>query len=390
MKKVAVFLHDKVISGADLSLIDCLSDNITNEYELFVVVPRMTEINTKMLNKVKISNDHIIAGHYAVIIKNDYKPRGIIKKIREFIRNVYALVFNNIMLFFLRLKLKKIGISLIHSNSFVIYFGGQIAEKMSIPHVWHIREFVGYNHEIKLCNENKIKRICSNSYAIFISDVIKEEYLNNFSFIDYKVIYDKINFDDSYIKTRKFMEDKICNTLYVGALNKNKGILELIDCIKEIKEKNYNINLTICGSGELYDFINKKIKKDNLYYIKMLGYRTDINDIRKQMDIAFMCSNNEALGRTTIEAQYYQNIIIGAITKYNCARYLIEDGVTGFLYNKSKNGDLYDKIVYAMEHKDKCDIILKSAKKKSIQRFSKPIIGRIYKYYDEILKIKKS
>ena len=378
---IAIFCHDFKSSGANLSLIDWLKDADKVNYNFIVILPRYNKQYYELLEKIGINN--IIIGHFMVITKKLYKL-SFIDIIKEFIKKVYALFFNNVMYVFIEKKLKKYNVDIIHSNSFSIMAGAKISKKMNIPHIFHVREFMEEDHQITHYNKNKIKKYCKESYAIFISDVIANKYRKKYNFIYDRVLYDKIHYDCSYLKKRKFMEDGCCNIIIVGTISKNKGHLDAIMCIRELNKNNINSKLFICGSGPLEDNLKKFVKDNNISNVKFLGYQNNVVEIRKNMDIALMCSNSEALGRVTIEAQYYENLIIGA--NCGCTPFLIDNNSTGFLYNKLEKNDLFNKVKKCIENKKRSEQIILNAKTKAIARFDKDISKDIIGMYEFILK----
>lgn len=101
------------------------------------------------------------------------------------------------------------------------------------------------------------------------------------------------------------------------------------------------------------------------------------------MDIALMCSENEALGRVTVEAQYYENLIIGA--NCGCTPFIIDDGITGYLYDKNISDDLFWKIKDSIDFCEKSRTIIADAKIMARSRFDKNISKDIMDIYDKIL-----
>ncbi len=382
---IAIFCHDFKSSGANLSLVDWLKDADKEKNNFIVVLPRFDKEYYVLLKNAGINN--IIVGYFMVITKKLYKL-SLIDKIKEIIKKIYALLLNNIMYIFIQKKLKKYDVDIIHSNSFSIMAGAKIAKKMHIPHIFHVREFMEEDHQITHYNKKKVKNYCNESYAIFISDVIANKYRKIYKFIDSIVLYNKISYDYSYEKKRKFMEDGCCNIIMVGTLSKNKGHIDAIKCIKELNKNNINSKLFICGSGPCEENLKKFVKVNNLNNIKFLGHQNNVIDLRKNMDIALMCSYSEALGRVTIEAQYYENLIIGA--DCGCTPYLIDNNNTGLLYSRFKKDDLVNKITECIKDRKKSEKIILNAKSIAIKRFNRDISKDITDMYKSIINLEKN
>ncbi len=72
-------------------------------------------------------------------------------------------------------------------------------------------------------------------------------------------------------RLNKYDDGKI-NVLYVGRLDKRKGVLMLIKAFRELKEKFDNARLIIAGKGEEDKKVRKYIKKHSLEDVELLGY----------------------------------------------------------------------------------------------------------------------
>lgn len=375
---ICIFCHDLKMSGANMSLYDWLKDSGDSKNNYIVVLPRNNRETKNKFEKIGIK---VLTGFYKPVHKNLYKTRGY-KSIKLIASKIYAALFNNLSYYFLYRKLKKMNLDIIHSNSFATVSGVKVAIKLKIPHVWHIREFMEEDHQIQHLFKNSIKKFCQYSSAIFISDIIEEKYIKNYQFKNYKVIYNRIEYDKLYKKDRRFMEDGFCNIILVGTLSKNKGQMDAIKAIQKLNSLKYRCKLFICGTGPNEKELKKYVSTSKISNIMFMGQVSTVTELRKNMDIALMCSEKEALGRVTIEAQYYENLIIGA--NCGCTPFIIEDNRTGLLYEKGLN-NLSDKIIYCMEHKEKYLPIIREAKKRALNTFNVNIIQKIENFYLEII-----
>lgn len=377
MKNILFVCHDYTLSGANLSLIDWVEKCNNKNYKFIFLIPRH---NIDFEKKIKDIGGRCIVGYYTVPVKHIGKCNQT-TLIKDWIKYIYDKTINELILDYLYFYFRKLDISIVHSNSFSVYFGALLANKLKCKHVWHIREFMEEDHQISHRDKKKIKKLCESSSAIFISDVIKEKY-DIYNFKNKITIYNKIDFNKEYKKERKLFYNNKYNILIAGIISKNKGQKEAIDAINIINSRGYNVQLYICGTGEYEKKLKKYVYLNKIEGINFMGFQKNLNNIRKRMDIALMCSKKEALGRVTIEGMYYENLIIGANT--GCTPIIIENGKTGLLYNQGDSIDLANKIIYAIENKEEmCDIIY-NAKKEAIKKFSKNIDKKIIDYYDII------
>lgn len=123
---------------------------------------------------------------------------------------------------------------------------------------------------------------------------------------------------------------------YVAELNRNKNQILLINAMKDLKNEIENIKLLLVGNGKLYDEYENIIKKEHLdNNVKLLGKRTDINEILSITDIYLASSIREGLPVNIMEAMYKEIPIIA--TNNRGHRDLIKDNLNGKIIN---NNDL--------------------------------------------------
>lgn len=383
VKNVAIVCHDYTLSGANRSLLDWIK-TVKNDdgYNIICIIPQKGE----QLEKICINNGiEVIRGNYYVTVKHLYNL-PMKEKIKNIIKNLLRISINPISFVILKNKLKKRNIELIHSNSFATTFGVKLATKMHIPHIWHVREFMEEDHKIThFESKKKIKKYCKYSRAIFISDVIKNKYDNMFQDKMKYIIYDKVEFDENYSKQRELLEDNNCNILIAGTLSTNKNQIEAIKIVGELIDREiFNIVLYICGKGDNEQYLKQYVENNKLNkFVKFMGQIENLTQFRKNIDIALVCSKSEALGRVTVEAMYYKNIIIGC--NKGCTPYIIDNKYTGFLYEYGNYKEAANIIEDIIKNKTNYNKMLEVAQKEAVKRYYNiNYSDEIFKVYDEI------
>ncbi len=378
MESILIVCHDYYMSGANMALFDWIRNIKSKKYNLIILLPRYNKEVKELFEK---NGCEVIIGNFVIALKK--LSKGTMKSnIKEIIKLILSYTLNKIQKYRLKVALKNKNVVLIHSNSFAVTLGCELAMHMNIPHVWHIREFMKEDHQIQHYNMKKIDKLCEYSHAIFISNVVKE-YYKKVNFKTKNIIYDNVFYKNDYKKNRKFMEDGKCNILLAGTLTENKGQLEAIKALEKIT-KLKEINLMICGKGPSQEQLKRYVDKNNLKNIKFLGHVVELEDIRKQVDIALNCSNKEAFGRITIEAMYYENLIIASNT--GCNVELVGKNNYGYLYEKGNIQDLANKIIYAIENVIEVEQIVHNAKEYAIANYNVNISNKIFELYLDILR----
>lgn len=116
----------------------------------------------------------------------------------------------------------------------------------------------------------------------------------------YKVIPNGINTKPYQINLNKFSKFTF---LSVGRLDDAKNHLHLIECAKDLVNRNLDFEILIAGEGKLRNQIEEKIKLYNLEEkVKLLGIRRDIKELMSQSHVFVMPSLWEGLPIVLLEA----------------------------------------------------------------------------------------
>lgn len=103
------------------------------------------------------------------------------------------------------------------------------------------------------------------------------------------------------LKKNFLKKNKLIKILFVGRINKDKGVFDLIDAFEDLKKK-FNVQLIIAGNIDDSQIKNKflrKIKINNLNWIKD---QIEIKKSYSKADIFCMPSLREGFGNSVIEA----------------------------------------------------------------------------------------
>jgi len=107
--------------------------------------------------------------------------------------------------------------------------------------------------------------------------------------------------------------EKKFDICFIGRIEKNKGLEELIDVIKDLKTKKKDISAVIIGDGVFFEELNKKILKENLEKnIFVKGFLGVERFLLLQQSSIFVLPTyaKEGFGLTLLEALFYNVPII--------------------------------------------------------------------------------
>lgn len=131
---------------------------------------------------------------------------------------------------------------------------------------------------------------------------------------------------------RQYKTKKIYNVLFIGRLDKDKGLYELLDAAKMCQEANLKVNFRIVGDGaERVNLINHIHDKalDNVSIEGVVSQQDEIKKCYMDNDIFILPSYHEGFPRTIYEAMIYGipivTTFVGGISdimihNYNCLR----------------------------------------------------------------------
>lgn len=238
-----------------------------------------------------------------------------------------------------------------------------------------------YNEKVNNKNQSLLGYI-----RFFLSFSIDSIVSNKSSFIltAGKQIRDKYkNFKPETIETQpiigfenidnsQLLENDKFNVLYVGSLEKRKGIFDLLHVARYLKDSNIVFNIIGGGSDNIQKKLNNFCIQNNLVNtVNFIGYKKNGNDLfnyYRSSHAFILPSYSEGMPRVLYEAMYFKVPIVS--TNINGIPYLLKDGYNAFLV---KPGDINSMKNGILQLKDD-----KNLREKFIQN-SYPIIKKIIK-----------
>ena len=263
-------------------------------------------------------------------------------------------------------------IKLLHNNSNHTYVGALVAQKMSIPYIWHIRENI-YEQGFHFFDDDIIYGIINGANRIitvshYIGDCYPKLDKERISYV-----YDGVEIERYYCK-REILQDKTIRILMPGIMVPLKGQHQLIKAAKRLDSLNIDFDISLVGSGDA-DYV-KEIEEDveNGHLSDRVHLYERVNNLEewyRNADVVVVCSRSEAFGRVTVEAQLSGCVVIGA--DCGATPELITNGETGYLYELDNAEMLKDKIVEIDCEREKALVIAKNGQKRALESYDKDV-----------------
>jgi glycosyltransferase involved in cell wall biosynthesis len=162
---------------------------------------------------------------------------------------------------------------------------------------------------------------------------------------------------------------------FIGRIIPEKGLKSFLLAIPEVIQECPEAFFLIIGDvflgeethrNELLEIINKNVLEK---YIRFTGFRTDIGDVMRSLDIlVFPSVAPESFGLSIMEAMSLGKPVIAS--KVGGVSEIIEDGITGMLIEPNQPDQIADRIIHLLSNQEIYSSIAQKAKEVVTERFS--------------------
>lgn len=234
---------------------------------------------------------------------------------------------------------------------------------------------------------------CSNEKRMYIINslnmcdkiiVLSNDWYEYFStFIDKEKII--IIENSVFVPSSNYSTQDNYNILFLGRLEKDKGIYDLLESFSYVVNKYKNAKLYIAGSGE-DNLVEKKINKLEISKnIEMLGWVSsdEITKVIKCCSLFVLPSYFEAMPMSLLESMAFGCIpVVSNVGGIPC---VIKDGVNGFLVTPGDIAELKNKILKIFNKTtDEREIISNNAYNTIFDKYNiKKSLDKIIEVYNE-------
>lgn len=222
-----------------------------------------------------------------------------------------------------------------------------------------------------------------NSYKVFFQNSGDKDY-----FVTHKMIknnWEMLPGSGCNLEEHHFVEmpsGSTTNFIFIGRVMELKGIDEYLECAKNIKTKYPNTRFLIAGWNEEEKYKEIVNKYEEKGYVEYIGFRKDISNWIEKCHCTVLPSHGgEGVPNVLLESSATGRACIGS--KINGTMDVIEDGVTGYLFETGNATDLTAKVEefinLNMEQKKYMGLV---ARRKIEKEFDREIV--IEKYFEEV------
>jgi glycosyltransferase involved in cell wall biosynthesis len=347
-----------ILGGGELWTVESMKEFINRGYEVSLVCKKKSEI----INPAKSTSAEI----FELNISGDLNPFTIFRLVNIF-------------------RQKKINIVIANTGKDLRLSG--LASKF----LKNVKVIARQGIDSPLKNNLVYKYVYNHLASAIVanSESTKNTMLKNASWLDHnriKVIYNGITpqtFDKSKTadlrKVLGFSENDFI-VGFIGRLSVQKGLIFALEGFKLLAEKFDNAHLLICGEGELRNDADNFIIKNNLQNkIHLLGFRKDIPDLMRTIDVLLTPSLWEGFGIVLIEAMASGKPVVASMI--SSIPEIIEDGVSGILIPPENSNSIYDALSRLLSNPGMCRQLGKNGLKIFNEKFTS---YKMIKSYEEV------
>ncbi len=216
---------------------------------------------------------------------------------------------------------------------------------------------------------------------------ILESFQKKNSKIFSEIIYNPVN--EEFFNTKP--PSSLTKIVFVGLVNKLKGVHILLDAMIKLRAKGINYSLDIVGGTKepgYYRNIKQFIDENGLEnQVIMHGWVSQIKvkQLIEDCAVFLLPSLQECLPISIAEAMAAERVVVA--TNTGGIPEMVTDKVSGFLFTKNDSDELVEILADLYNHNDKIYNVASNAKLQALKMFRPAAVGKqTYDFYKSVLK----
>lgn len=181
-------------------------------------------------------------------------------------------------------------------------------------------------------------------------------------------------------KVRGKEKDARKGALFVGRLVEKKGILDLLEAVKILRNQGVAIDLTVAGSGPLFSKCKKQVTGHGLTkQVTLLGAvgKSDLPALYQKNKICVVPSVQEGLGLVIVEALASGCVVLAS--ELPAIHDVVDDGVNAIFFQAGDPVSIANALKRVMEDEELCAKLSNNARSSVINKFDWQCIARRYR-----------
>ncbi len=168
-------------------------------------------------------------------------------------------------------------------------------------------------------------------------------------------------------------------------LSMKKGYRELVRAAELVLNHVPNAQFWCFGEGPLRGELEEQIAAAGIAdRVRLLGFRRDVPDLMRTVDVMCLPSHREPFGLVYVEAALAEKPVIAC--EAGGAPEIVEHGETGLLVRPQNVPDLTQAILTLLDNRDHAAAMGRRARELALERFTWPkYLARLREVYDQVL-----
>lgn len=269
-------------------------------------------------------------------------------------------------------ELSDYHIDIVHSNTTAILTGFVLSRYLHCRHVWHLREFIDKDfHEKPYLGFRMMRMLINSSDAtISITNAVKKHWVYKSTKNAFQ-IFNAVKNSSSLLPVNPTKEKFFL--FCANWVEDYKGANWAMEafCMSKLYQDGYKLVYIGNCRSEYKDYLLDIARKSGAEkQIEFLGYCKNTTSFFAKAAAFLMCSDNEAMGRTTIEAFWNGCPVLGRNT--GGTPELICSDRNGYLFNTKEELAILMKNVLHVDN----SLIVENARKFALENFTEEKYGK--------------
>lgn len=208
----------------------------------------------------------------------------------------------------------------------------------------------------------------NSKYVIVLSQSEKEVLNEKFGFSNSIVLCNSVD-TSAFCSQNKIISNSDPILLYLGRIEKNKGIIELVEALKLLKS-DFNFKFVLCGTGPLVGYCIKECNENlgNNFEYKGVIFGEDKIKTIKNSDVFILPSYFEGLPMSLLETMAAG--VVPIVTDVGSMKYIIKHNYNGLHTKKQDPQDIYEKLKSLLNDPTLYKTLSQNAKKTIIEHYN--------------------
>lgn len=266
------------------------------------------------------------------------------------------------------------------SNSSTTSVGLDVSKHLSLPHVWHIREYGDLDWDFYPDGGMRRRRkiLMDSALVICVSQAVAHHISRQCKISDkqFFVLHNSIASREELLRRHRICKVSPPPRPFIfaitGFVKRSKGQFDAVSALRRVVEQSGIARLVVAGQGAT-DELKVHAEFEGVgSLIDILGHVSDLSEVYQYADCGLMCSEFEGFGRVTAEFMSWGIPVIGRNSGGTTE--IIEDDVNGLLYDGTVDG-LASSMLRVMGDSELRQRLGHSASFDALRRFSQQTIS---------------